>query len=54
MDNLEAKTFEKFSKLASIRYETLLPTTKNTTISSIFSNYVVPYLKLLMKIGIAK
>ncbi len=53
MDNLEAETFKKFSKLATIRSKTLLPTTKNTTISFTFSNYALPYLKLLMKIGIA-
>ena len=54
MDNLEAETFEKFSKLATIRSKTLLPTTKNTTISFNFGNWALPYLKLLKKIGIAK
>jgi len=54
MDNIEAETIKKFSKLASIRSKTLLPTTKNTTISFTFGNWVLPYLKLLKKIGIAK
>ena len=54
MDNLEAETIKKFSKLASIRSKTLLPTTKNTTISFTFGNWALPYLKLLKKIGIAK
>ena len=54
MDNLEAETINKFSKLASIRYKTLLPITKNTTISFAFGNWALPYLKLLKKIGIAK
>ena len=54
MDNLEAEANKKFSKLASIRSKTLLPTTKNTTISLTFSNWALPYLKLLKKIGIAK
>ena len=54
MDNLEAKTIKKFSKLASISSKTLLPTTKNTTISFTFGNWALPYLKLLKKIGIAK
>ena len=54
MDNLEAETIKKFSKLASIRSKTLFPTTKNTTISFTFGNWVLPYLKLLKKIGIAK
>ena len=54
MDNLEAETIKKFSKLASIRSKTLLPTTKNTTISLTFGNWALPYLKLLKKIGIAK
>ena len=54
MDNLEAETINKFSKLASIRYKTLLPITKNTTISFTFGNWALPYLKLLKKIGIAK
>ena len=54
MDNLEAETIKKFSKLASMRAKTLLPTTKNTTISFTFGNWALPYLKLLKKIGIAK
>ena len=54
MDNLEAETIKKFSKLASIRSKTLLPSTKNTTISFTFGNWALPYLKLLKKIGLAK
>ena len=54
MDNLEAETIKIFSKLASTRSKTLLPTTKNTTISFTFGNWALPYLKLLKKIGIAK
>ena len=54
MDNLEVETIKKFSKLASMRTKTLLPTTKNTTISFTFGNWALPYLKLLKKIGIAK
>ena len=54
MDNLEAETINIFSKLASTRSKTFLPTTKNTTISFTFGNWVLPYLKLLKKIGIAK
>ena len=54
MDNLEAETIKKFSKLVSMRSKTLLPTTKNTTISFTFGNWALPYLKLLKKIGIAK
>jgi len=54
MDNLEAETIKIFSKLASKRSKTLLPTTKNTTISFTFGNWAMPYLKLLKKIGIAK
>ena len=54
MDNLEAETIKKFSKLASIRSKTLFPTTKNTTISFTFGDWYLPYLKLLKKIGIAK
>ena len=53
MDNLEAETIKIFSKLASTRSKTLLPT-KNTTISFTFGNWALPYLKLLKKIGIAK
>ena len=54
MDNLEAETIKKFSKLASMRSKTLFPTKKNTTISFTFGNWALPYLKLLKKIGIAK
>ena len=54
MDNLEAETINKFSKLASLRSKTLLPTTNNTTISFTFGSWALPYLKLLKKIGIAK
>ena len=54
MDNLEAETIKKFSRLASKRSKTLFPTTKNTTISFTFGNWALPYLKLLKKIGIAK
>ena len=53
MDNLEAETIKQFSKLASLRSKTLLPNTKNTTISFTFGNWALPYLKLLKKIGIA-
>ena len=53
MDNLEAETIKIFSKLASTRSKTLLPT-KNTTISFTFGNWALPYLKLLKKVGIAK
>ena len=54
IDNLEAETIKKFSKLASIRSKTLFPTTKNMKISFTFGNWALPYLKLLKKIGIAK
>ena len=54
MDNLEAETIKIFSKLASTLSKTLLPTTKNTTISFTFGNWSLPYLKLLKTIGIAK
>ena len=54
MGNLEAETIKKLSKLLSIRSKTLLPITKNTTISFTFGNWALPYLKLLKKIGIAK
>ena len=53
MDNLEAETIKKFSKLAFMRSKTLFPP-KNTTISFTFGNWALPYLKLLKKIGIAK
>ena len=54
VDNLEAETIKIFSKLSSTRTKTLLPTTKNTTISFTFGNWASPYLKFLKKIGIAK
>ena len=54
MDILEAGTIKKFSKFASIRSKTLLPTTNNTKISFTFGDWALPYLKLLKKIGIAK
>ena len=54
LDNPEAETFKKLSKLASMRSKTLFTTTKNTTISFTFGNWALPYLKLLKKIGIAK
>ena len=54
MDNLETETFKKFSKLDSLGFKTVLPSTKNTTISFTFGNWALPYLKLLKKIGIAK
>ncbi len=54
MDNLEAETIKIFSKLTSTSSKTLLPTTKNTTISFTFGNWALPYLKLLKKIGLAK
>ena len=54
MDNLEAETIKKFSKLAALRSKILIPATKNTTISFTFGNWALPYLKLLKKIGIAK
>ena len=54
MDNLEAETIKKFSKLASIRSKTLFPTTKDMKISFTFGNWALPYLKLLKRIGIAK
>ena len=54
MNNLEAETIKKISKLASLRSKTLSPTTNNTKISFTFGNWALPYLKLLKKIGIAK
>ena len=54
MDNLEAETIKKFSKLASMRSKKLFTTTKNTTISFTYGNWALPYLKLIKKIGIAK
>ena len=54
MDNLEAETIKIFSKLVSTSSKTLLPTTKNTTISFTFGNWAIPYLKFLKAIGMAK
>ena len=54
IDNIEAEIIKIFSKLASTSSKTLLPNTKNTTISFTFGNWALPYLKLLKKIGIAK
>ena len=54
MDNLEAETIEKFSKLVSKRSKTLFPTNKNTTISFTFGNWALPYLKIIKKIIRAK
>ena len=54
MDNLEAETIKKFSKLVSMLSKTLFTTTKNKTISFTFGNWALPYLKMLKKIGIAK
>ena len=54
MDNLEAKTFKKFSKYDLLSFITLSPSKKNMTISFTFGNWALPYLKLLKKIGIAK
>ena len=54
MNNLEAETFKKFSKLVSIHSKRLFPTTKNTIISFTFGNWALPYLKLRKKIRIAK
>ena len=49
MDCLEAKAIKKFTKLASIRAKTSLPTTKNTTISFTFGDWALPYLNFLRK-----
>ena len=54
IDNLEAKTFKKSSKLNSLSFKTISSYTKNTTISFTFGNWALPYMKLLKKIGIAK
>ena len=54
LDNLDAETIKKFSKLASLSSKILFPTTKNRTISFNFVNFPLHYLKLLKKIGIAK
>ena len=54
LNNLEAETIKQFSKLASLRSKSLIPPSKNATISFTFGNWALPYLKLLKKIGIAK
>ena len=54
IDNLEVETIKQFSKLASSRSKTIFPTKKNTVISFTFGNWILPYLKLLKTIGIAK
>ena len=53
MDYLEAKTFTKFAKLASLLSKRLLPTTNNKTISLTSGNWTLPYIKLLKKKGIS-
>ena len=53
MENLEAETIKKFSKLASLRSKTILSSKKNKTITFTFGNWILPYMKLLKKIGIA-
>ena len=54
MNNPQSEAIKKFSKLVSLRSKTLLPTSKNTTISFTFGNWALPYLKFLKKLGIAK
>ncbi len=54
VDNLEAETFNIFSKLDSLLFKKVSQSKKNTTISFTFGNWALPYLKLLKKIGIAK
>ena len=49
IDNLEANNIKQFSKLAFSGSKTLLPTTKNMTISITFGNWALPYLKFLRK-----
>ena len=53
IDNLEAETIKKFSKLASQRCKTLFPITKKISFSFTLGNWALPYLKFLKKIGIA-
>ena len=53
MDNLDAETIKKFSKLTHLSSKTILPTANNTTIFFTFGNWALPDLKLLKKIGIA-
>ena len=42
MDNLEAETIKKFSRLVSIRSKTLFPITKNTKNFFTFGNCSLP------------
>ena len=53
IDNLEAENIKQFSKLAFKRSKKLFSTTKNTKISFTISNWPLPYLKFLKKIGMA-
>ncbi len=53
-NNLKAETAKQSSKLVSFVSKTLLPTTKNTTISFTFGNWALPYLKIIKKIIRAK
>jgi len=54
MENLEAETIKKFSKLAFLHSKTIFLSAKNTSISITFGNWILPYMKLLKRIGIAK
>ena len=45
IDNLEAKTFKKSSKLNSLSFKTISSYTKNTTISFAFGNWALLSLK---------
>ena len=54
MNNLEAETIKKFSKLASQHSRILYTSKKNTTLTFTFGNWAIPYLKFLKAIGIAK
>ena len=49
INNLESETIKKISKLVSLGYKTLLPSTKNTIISFTFGSWALPYLKLFKK-----
>ena len=51
---IEEETIKQLSKLVSLRYESLIPTAKNTTISFTFADWALPFLKFLKKIGLAK
>ena len=42
LDNLEAETIKKFSKLDLLRFKTLSPSTENMTISFTFGNWALP------------